>query len=207
MSSTSSKIARISGRAVAVRGDDIDTDRIIPARYLKTITFEGLGDHLFEDDRAEATRNGQVHPLDRPDHHGARLLIGQSNFGCGSSREHAPQAILRWGIRAVVAGSFAEIFAGNSVMIGLPCVSALPDEIDALIALCESQPSLEFDLDLDAGVIRAGDLTVAISMPDSARSSLLSGSWDATSLLAADYEQVEATSARLPYIRWAPRLG
>jgi 3-isopropylmalate/(R)-2-methylmalate dehydratase small subunit len=204
--STSSRIDRVCGRAVAIRGDDIDTDRIIPARYLKTITFEGLGNHLFEDDRAEATRRGTVHPLDLPQHQGARILIGQGNFGCGSSREHAPQAILRWGVQAVVAGSFAEIFAGNSVMIGLPCVTARPEQIQALMTLCESQPEALFDLDLAANTMSAGGQTFEINMPDAARSSLLAGTWDATSLLVADYEQVEAAAARLPYLRWADRL-
>ena len=204
ISSASSKIERIKGRAVAVRGNDIDTDRIIPARYLKTITFEGLGDHVFEDDRAELARRGDTHPLDRPDHKGAHLLLAEGNFGCGSSREHAPQALLRWGIKAIVAVSFAEIFAGNSVMIGLPCVTVAADQIEPLIALCESTPLTEFELDLSAQTLSGAGRTVAIDMPDSARSSLLSGSWDATALLLADYEQVQKTAARLPYISgWA----
>jgi len=206
MSNTASKIDRIKGRAIAVRGNDIDTDRIIPARYLKTITFDGLGDHVFEDDRAELTRRGEPHPFDRPAHKGARILLAEGNFGCGSSREHAPQAIQRWGIKAVVAVSFAEIFAGNSVMIGLPCVTVAADQIDSIMALCESDPATEFDLDLVANTLTAGGRTFATSMPDSARSSLLSGSWDATSLLLADYEQVGQTAARLPYVSgWGGR--
>ena len=208
MTANTSKIERITGRAVPVRGDDIDTDRIIPARYLKTITFEGLEHHLFEDDRAELRRRGETHSIDNPAYTGARILIGQGNFGCGSSREHAPQAILRWGIKAVVAGSFAEIFAGNSVMIGLPCVTAAPEDIEALIAIAESQPDAEFDVNLAANTVTAGGRTFPITMPDSARSSLLSGSWDATSLLVADYEQVEQTAARLPYFSgWTARLA
>jgi len=198
--STSSKISRVQGRAVAVRGNDIDTDRIIPARYLKTITFDGLGDHLFEDDRAELARRGEAHPLDRAAHKGAHFLFAESNFGCGSSREHAPQAILRWGIKAIVAGSFAEIFAGNSVMIGLPCVSVVPDEMATLMTICESEPATEFELDLDAKTLTAGSRAFGITMPDSARSSLLSGNWDATALLVADYEEVQRTAARLPYV-------
>ena len=137
MTTTSSRIERATGRAVAVRGDDIDTDRIIPARYLKTITFDGLESHLFEDDRAQLKERGETHAIDRPQHKGARILIGGVNFGCGSSREHAPQAILRWGIKAVVAGSFAEIFAGNSVMIGLVCVTAGPEDLAELMTLAE----------------------------------------------------------------------
>ena len=196
----SSRIERITGRAVAVRGNDIDTDRIIPARYLKTITFDGLGDHVFEDDRAELSGRGDAHAFDRPESQGAHILLAEGNFGCGSSREHAPQALLRWGIKAIVAVSFAEIFAGNSVMIGLPCVTVAPEQIERLIALCEARPATEFEIDLVAKTLRGAGQTTPIAMPDSARSSLVSCNWDATSLLVADYEQVEQTAARLPYV-------
>jgi 3-isopropylmalate/(R)-2-methylmalate dehydratase small subunit len=205
--STSSKISRVQGRAVAVHGNDIDTDRIIPARYLKTITFDGLGDHVFEDDRAELARRGETHPLDRAAHKGAHFLFAEGNFGCGSSREHAPQAIMRWGIKAIVAVSFAEIFAGNSVMIGLPCVTVSPDQMATLMAICESEPATEFELDLAANTLAAGPRTFSTTMPDSARSSLLSGNWDATALLVADYDQVQQTAARLPYVSgWGARV-
>jgi 3-isopropylmalate/(R)-2-methylmalate dehydratase small subunit len=178
----------------------MDTDRIIPARFLKTITFEGLGDHLFEDDRLQLKERGIVHPIDQPQHKGARILIGQANFGCGSSREHAPQAIARWGIGAVVAQSFAEIFAGNSVMIGLPCVTASREDVLRLMELAEAQPQLEFALDLSAGTLKAGSLTVSVNMPPSAKSALLSGDWDATGLLVDRYAEVERVAARLPYV-------
>lgn len=195
-----SKIESATGPAVAVHGDDIDTDRIIPARFLKTITFEGLEDHVFEDDRVEAQAHGRVHPFDDPAHKGAGILLGGSNFGCGSSREHAPQAIKRWGIQAVVAVSFAEIFYGNSMMIGLPCASVPEGQMRKLMALADAQPGLQFHLDLKASTLSAGDLVVPVTMPDSVRSALLSGDWDATALLLDRYEQVEELAARLPYV-------
>jgi 3-isopropylmalate/(R)-2-methylmalate dehydratase small subunit len=200
MSSNSSKIERVSGRAVPVPGDDIDTDRIIPARYLKTITFEGLEDHLFEDDRRELTAQGRVHPVDQPQHQGARILVVQGNFGCGSSREHAPQAIKRWGIHAVIGESFAEIFFGNSVMLGLPSVTASKSDVAKLLALAESRPDIEFTVDLMTKTVTAGDLVVAIAMPPASRAALLSGDWDATNLLVDRYDEVERAAAALPYL-------
>jgi 3-isopropylmalate/(R)-2-methylmalate dehydratase small subunit len=200
MTTTASRIERISGRAVPVRGDDIDTDRIIPARYLKTITFEGLEQHVFEDDRRQLAERGQTHPVDRPDYQGASIMLAQANFGCGSSREHAPQAIARWGIRAIVAESFAEIFAGNSLMMGLPCVTASKADLERLIALCEEQPQTEVVVDLRDMKLRAGAMTIAIALPDATRSALLSGNWDATGLLVDHYEQVERVAANLPYV-------
>ena len=200
------KIARVQGRAVAVHGDDIDTDRIIPARFLKAITFEGLEDHLFEDDRREATGRGLVHPFDEPDHRGARVLLVGGNFGCGSSREHAPQAIARWGIQALVGESFAEIFFGNSVMMGLPCVTVDRPALERLMALADAKPDLEWVVDLASGRLTAGDQSVPVTMPEAARSALQSGNWDATALLLDRYEDVERTAARLPYLAgWASR--
>lgn len=195
-----SKIEKVGGRAVAVHGDDIDTDRIIPARFLRTITFEGLETHVFEDDRVEAQAQGRVHPFDDPVRQGAAVLLAGANFGCGSSREHAPQAIKRWGIQAVAAVSFAEIFSGNSLMIGLPCVSVSEVELRKLVALAEAQPALEMRLDISASTLTAGDLVVPVTMPGSVRSALLSGDWDATALLLDHYEQVELTAQRLPYV-------
>jgi 3-isopropylmalate/(R)-2-methylmalate dehydratase small subunit len=200
MTSHASKIERVTGRAVGVRGDDIDTDRIIPARFLKTITFDGLGDHVFEDDRGQLKERGQTHPFDVPAHAGAKILFAQANFGCGSSREHAPQAITRWGIKAIVAESYAEIFFGNSLMIGLPCVIASREDLEKLIAKSEARPETEFALDITAKTITGGGLTVAVTLPDETRAALLSGNWDATGMLLDRYEQVEATRARLPYI-------
>jgi 3-isopropylmalate/(R)-2-methylmalate dehydratase small subunit len=198
--STSAKIERVSGPAIGLRGDEIDTDRIIPARFLKTITFDGLGDHVFEDDRIEAKGRGQVHPFDVPAHQGARILIAQGNFGCGSSREHAPQALMRWGIGGIVAVSFAEIFFGNSLMIGLPCATVSHEDSERLIALSEAQPDLEFTFDVKAGTLTAGPLTLPVHVPDAVRSALVSGGWDATGQLLERYEDVERVEAALPYV-------
>jgi 3-isopropylmalate/(R)-2-methylmalate dehydratase small subunit len=200
MTTASSKIERVTGRAIGVRGDDIDTDRIIPARFLKTITFDGLGDHVFEDDRKQLADRGATHAFDVPAHKGAAILFAQANFGCGSSREHAPQAITRWGVKAIVAESYAEIFFGNSLMIGLPCVTASHDDIEKLIAKSEAHPETTFTLDIEARRITGGGLSVAVTLPDQTRAALLSGNWDATSLLLDHYEQVEKTAASLPYI-------
>lgn len=198
--STVSKITGVSGRAIGVRGDDIDTDRIIPARFLKTITFDGLGDHVFEDDRREATGRGLVHPFDNPKHAGARILLAQSNFGCGSSREHAPQAIARWGIGAVIAVSYAEIFFGNSLMIGLPCATATPEQIEQLIELSEKSPETEFVLDLKTSSLKSGSMTIPVVFPEAVRTALMSGGWDATGQLVEKYEDVERVAASLPYV-------
>jgi 3-isopropylmalate/(R)-2-methylmalate dehydratase small subunit len=195
-----SRIERISGRAVPVRGQDIDTDRIIPARFLKVITFEGLEAHAFEDDRLGLKQAGGVHPFDNPAYAGATLLFASANFGCGSSREHAPQALRRWGIRAIVAESFAEIFFGNALSIGLPCLTAGPSDIGVLMSLVESRPEEEFTVDLRDLRIAGGGLAASLTMPGAAREAFLSGDWDATGLLLADYAAVEAAKARLPYV-------
>jgi 3-isopropylmalate/(R)-2-methylmalate dehydratase small subunit len=198
--SQSSKFTRVEGRGVVVRGEDIDTDRIIPARFLKTITFEGLEQHLFEDDRKQLAERGTTHAIDQPAFQGARIMFVGSNFGCGSSREHAPQAIARWGIQAIVGVSFAEIFFGNSLMIGLPCATVTPDQIEKLMAAIESDPSVACAVDLPAKTISAGSVTVPLGMPEAVRSALMSGDWDATALLVDHYEQVEQVAASLPYV-------
>jgi len=196
---SSSKVTRVAGRAIVVPGNDIDTDRIMPARFLKAVTFEGLETHLFEDDRREATGRGLVHPFDDAARRGATVLLAGINFGCGSSREHAPQGLMRWGIRAVVAESFAEIFAGNSLMIGLPCVQVQPPDLAALRAAAQD-PMAEFGVDLEARRVTTGGLSVDFTMPEPARQALLSGAWDGTGMLLADYGDVTATASRLPYI-------
>jgi 3-isopropylmalate/(R)-2-methylmalate dehydratase small subunit len=188
------RIARIVGRAVPVRGDDIDTDRIIPARFLKAVTFEGLEDHLFEDDPAA----GRL--LSDPRYRGAAVLIVGRNFGCGSSREHAPQAIARRGIKAVVGESFSEIFFGNAVALGMPCVRVAREEAHDLMAAAEADPSLELTIDLDARLLTTPARRFPFEVPSGVRDAFLTGAWDATGLLRARPEVVEAVAARLPYL-------
>lgn len=199
------KIRQISGTAVPLPGDNIDTDRIIPARYLRSVSFEGLEEHLFADDRvqADAQKPGS-HPFSNPIYAGASLLLVNANFGCGSSREHAPQAIRRRGIRAIVGESFSEIFFGNSVALGLPCVSVTPEAADTLIDLVTRTPTLGLSVDLEAQKVTAGNQSFPLTLPPAARDAFLDGSWDATGLLLDRYEEVEAVATRLPYVdgRW-----
>jgi len=197
---SSSIRARVTGTAIVLPGNDIDTDRIMPARFLKSITFAGLESHVFQDDRHEASSRGLVHAFDDPARRQARVLLAGVNFGCGSSREHAPQGLSRWGIRAVVAESFAEIFSGNSLMIGLPCVTVSPTDAASLRAAA-ADAGLEFTVDLESRTIRAGALSVPCALPDSTRDALMSGAWDATALLLENYSDVTRTAERLPYLR------
>ena|SRR5688572_2227610 len=191
------RIAKIEGTALPVRGDNIDTDRIIPARFLRSVSFEGLEQHLFEDDRAQA---GDAHPLSNHAYAGARLMFVEVNFGCGSSREHAPQAIQRRGIRGLVGVSFSEIFFGNSVALGLPCVSASAADVRRLLEAAEANPAAAFEMDVDAMRISGGGVECDLSMPAAARQSFLNGTWDATGLLLDNFEDVEAVARRLPYL-------
>ncbi len=196
---SATRISRIEGTAIVLRGRDIDTDRIMPARFLKAVTFEGLEHHVFEDDRAEASRRGDQHVFDNPGRRAARILLAGANFGCGSSREHAPQALYRWGLRAVVAESFAEIFAGNSLMLGLVCVTAAASDLDCLRAAAADETAT-VTIDLDALTATAPGVTVPISLPESTRQALITGEWDATGLLLDRYDDVRALAARLPYL-------
>jgi len=196
------KIERLAGTAIPLRGDNVDTDRIIPARFLKSITFEGLDQHLFEDDRQQLEAQGQRHPTADPRYAAASVLLVNANFGCGSSREHAPQAIRRRGIRVIVGQSFSEIFFGNSVALGLPCVAADQAALETLMSLVENDPSLSVVVDLESMTVSAGGRTFPVTLPPGARESFLEGSWDATGLLLDRFEEVEATAARLPYMQW-----
>ena len=194
------RITKIAGRGIPMRGNDIDTDRIVPARFLRAITFDGMETHLFEDDRKMGGPGHNRHPFDVPAYQGASILLVNSNFGCGSSREHAPQAIRRWGIGAIIGESFAEIFFGNSAMIGMPCVTASGAEIKALQDLVERNPRTEIRIDLGEGTCDAGDFHCRISLPPNVRDAFSTGAWDTTSLLLERYEEVDAAAARLPYI-------
>ncbi|MBK9968654.1 MAG: 3-isopropylmalate dehydratase small subunit [Holophagales bacterium] len=190
-----SRIDRIRGTALPLRGDDVDTDRIIPARYLKAVTFEGLGEHAFEDDRKALAG---AHPFDDSRFAGANVLVVNRNFGCGSSREHAPQALYRRGLRAVVGEGFSEIFFGNSVALGLPCVTVSRDDATALQAIAEREPGTPFDVDLEARRITAGAFEAALNLPAAARDAFLTGRWDGLNLLLERFEEVRALAARLP---------
>jgi len=194
------QIRQVHGRALPLRGDNIDTDRIIPARFLRSITFEGLETHLFEDDRKQLEAAGQRHPLDEPRYRGASILLTNANFGCGSSREHAPQAIRRYGIRAVVGESFSEIFFGNSVALGMPCVTADSATLAALMQNVESDPAMDVAVDLEQMTVKAGSAVYRVNAPAAARESFLDGTWDATGLLLDRFEEVEAVARRLPYV-------
>jgi 3-isopropylmalate/(R)-2-methylmalate dehydratase small subunit len=194
------KITQITGRGVTVPGNDIDTDRIIPARFLKCVTFDGLGAGLFADDRKAAATAGGIHPLDDPKYRDAGVLLSGANFGCGSSREHAPQAIRKFGFRAVVAESYAEIFFGNATNLGLPCVSVAREDIQQLAAAVIADPRLELTVDLAAREIRFGGRQVPLTMRDSARDALVNGRWDAIAELLEGVPAVRSTAARLPYL-------
>ena len=187
----------VRGRAVALRGDNIDTDRIIPARFLRAVTFEGLEAHLFEDDR----QADPAHPFNDGAHAGATILLVNANFGCGSSREHAPQAIRRRGICAVVGESFSEIFFGNAVALGMPCLAAAHEAVEALMALADEQPDREFTVDIEQLSVSVGGQAVDARLPAAARRSFLDGTWDATALLLDRFEEVERVAARLPYVK------
>jgi 3-isopropylmalate/(R)-2-methylmalate dehydratase small subunit len=197
------KITRIEGTALPMRGDDIDTDRIMPARYLRAVTFEGLEEHLFEDERAGSAagvRSGTVHPFDNPAYRGASILLVNRNFGSGSSREHAPQALQRAGFRAILGESFAEIFFGNSLMIGLACVTASPGDVHDLMERAEERPEVRLVIDLEAGTCEMGGFHCAIALSGHARDALITGTWDTTGMLLDRYEEVDRVSMRLPYV-------
>ncbi len=191
------RIDRIGGTAIPMRGQDIDTDRIVPARFLRAVTFDGLEGHLFEDERKTALD----HPFSNAAYKGASILLVNRNFGCGSSREHAPQALVRWGIKAVVGESFSEIFFGNGVALGLPCVKVSADDVDRLMRMVEDDPKRTFSVNVADLVVSSGrDLSVRAEMPHAAQAAFLEGVWDATALLLEQEDSVRAVARTLPYI-------
>jgi 3-isopropylmalate/(R)-2-methylmalate dehydratase small subunit len=192
------RIDSVSGRGCVLRGDDIDTDRIIPARFMKVVTFDDVGEHAFEDDRKAAKGN---HPLDDDRYEGASILVVGKNFGCGSSREHAPQALMRFGFNAFVGESFAEIFAGNCTALGLVCATLDADDIENLMGSVELDPQQTLTVDVEARTVTSRAGTVAAQIPDGTRKQLLEGSWDATGMLLDGADEVARTAARLPYVR------
>ncbi len=195
-------IKSVSGRGVYVAGDDIDTDRIIPARFMKCVTFDGLGALAFHDARFTPEGAKKEHSLNDPRFEGAAILLSNRNFGCGSSREHAPQALAKHGFKAVVAESFAEIFFGNSTTLGMPCVSLSHDEVVALAALLEESPETEVTIDVEGGVVRAAELCFSFTMKDAARDALLAGQWDPIGQLLESKDRVVEVADRLPYLRF-----
>jgi 3-isopropylmalate/(R)-2-methylmalate dehydratase small subunit len=201
MSGTSlERVERRSGRGIVVRGNDIDTDRIIPARYMRSVTFEGLEEHVFADARFTADGTPKDHPFNEERFAGASILVVNLNFGCGSSREHAPQALMRWGILAVVGESFGEIFLGNCTALGVPAVTAEPDDVAALMDAIELDPAQQVTVDLVAQTVSSRAGTAAIRLPEGARHQLVEGAWDAMRTLLQAREEIRATAARLPYL-------
>jgi 3-isopropylmalate/(R)-2-methylmalate dehydratase small subunit len=190
-------VTEVQGRGMPLRGGDIDTDRIMPARFLVAVSFEGLERHLFEDDR----KADPDHAFNDPRYNGASILVVNSNFGCGSSREHAPQGLVRFGIRAIVGESFSEIFQGNAAMLGLPCFVASHDDVDRLQTLVAQTPDVEVTADVASGVITAGALRIPATVPHALRDGFLSGQWNPTAMLLERFEEVRAVAASLPYIR------
>ena len=196
-------VPRVAGRPIPLPGNDIDTDRIIPARFMTAITFDGLGELAFRDARFAADGAPLPHPMNDPRYRakGPRVAIVNKNFGCGSSREHAPQALWRWGIHALVGESFADIFFGNCVAMGIPCVVASEADTAKLMRAVEEDPTHDLTIDLEARTATYRGASYAISLPDGARVQLLRGTWDATRTLVDALDQVKATAGRLPYLR------
>ena len=194
-------ITNVSGTAVPIPGADIDTDRIIPARFMKCVTFDGLGEFAFHDVRFDPESGEKTdHPLNDERFKNASILVAGINFGCGSSREHAPQSLAKYGFTAIIAESFAEIFYGNSTTLGLPCVTAPKADIDALKAATAADPSLEVSIDLEAMTVTAGALSFSVEMPESARHALTSGKYDPIKELLNNNDKIEATAASLSYV-------
>ena len=196
MTTTDFKRRQIAGRGIPVTGNDIDTDRIIPARFLKAVTFEGMGEHAFED----ARKQNPEHPFNSPAYQGASVLVVGQNFGCGSSREHAPQALMRWGIRAIVGGSFGEIFFGNCVMLGIPCLVATQADLEWLQKAIERAPQTPVQVDVEKQEVHFSDRVIRATVPDGPRHQLVAGTWDSTAVLLEAGAAIETTAKKLPYV-------
>jgi len=195
------KITQIAGRGVYIPGDDTDTDRIIPARFMRCVTFDGLGEYAFYDERRSEDGTEKNHPLNNPRYAGASILLSGSNFGCGSSREHAPQALYRHGFRAVLAESFAEIFFGNSITLGMPCMVMAPADIRAVAKLIEADPQAEITVDITESKVSIADMDFPATLPGHAREALVDGKWDAIADLLEGIPAVQEKAASLAYFR------
>jgi 3-isopropylmalate/(R)-2-methylmalate dehydratase small subunit len=195
-------IARVAGRRIPLPGEDVDTDRIVPARFLRSVTFDDLGEHAFEDARAEARGRGLVHPLDDVRFEGATILVVGRNFGCGSSREHAARALSKRGIRGIIGESFGDIFFGNATGLGMACVSVARSQLDALAKRVEAEPATRIEVDLVTCEVDAGDARFPLAIPPPTRRALLEGAWDPIAELLARGAAIRATVDRLDYLRW-----
>lgn len=191
-------IETVSATGIPLLLDDIDTDRIIPARFLRCVTFEGIGEHAFEDDRQQ----DPSHPFNDVRYENAGILVAGRNFGCGSSREHAPQSLMRWGIRAVIAESYAEIFFGNCTSLGVPAVCAEREHLEALVRAIQDDPTQEITVDLRAQEVRINDRSFPVTIPESAREALTSGRWDFLAQLLEQKDAILTKRAALPYLSW-----
>ncbi len=194
-----SQIKQIIGQGVPVVGNDIDTDRIIPARFLRCVTFDGLGEQAFADDRTQA--QGE-HPFDLPQYQNANILVVNANFGCGSSREHAPQSLSRWGIKAIIGESFAEIFLGNCTAIGVPCVTASADIVQQIQNLLQDNPEINIQINLETMTVVCGDLTAAVAMNPASKQMFIKGTWDNCGQLVQNESAIQTTASNLPYLTW-----
>lgn len=196
MSTTDVTRRQVTGRGIPLPGNDIDTDRIIPARFLRAVTFEGMGEHAFED----ARKQNPEHPFNSPAYEGASVLVVGQNFGCGSSREHAPQALMRWGIRAIVGGSFGEIFFGNCVMLGIPCLVVTQADLEWLQKAISRSSKQPVTVDVEKQEVRFADRAIKATIPDGPRNQLVGGTWDSTAVLLEAGPAIEATAQKLPYM-------
>ncbi|WP_267639872.1 3-isopropylmalate dehydratase small subunit [Haloarchaeobius amylolyticus] len=199
-------VEHVSGTGIPVRGNDIDTDQIIPARFMKVVTFDGLGQFSFFDQRFDDEDNPKEHPFNEEKFEGANVLVVNSNFGCGSSREHAPQALMRWGIDALVGESFAEIFAGNCLALGIPTVTADTETVEAIQDWVDEHPDEDIDVDVANETVTYGDTTVDVTVDDAQRKALVEGVWDTTALMKANAQAVSETAESLPYVEDGKRV-
>ncbi len=193
-------VERVSGSGVPIRGNDIDTDQIIPARFMKVITFDGLGEFAFFDQRFDDEDNEKDHPMNEARFRDASVMVVNANFGCGSSREHAPQALMRWGIDALIGESFAEIFAGNCLALGIPTVTADHETVSGIQEWVDANPDGDIDIDVAAETVRYGDNEATVEVDEAQRRALVDGVWDTTALMQSNAGAVAETAAALPYI-------
>ncbi len=195
-------INEIKSRGISLKGNDIDTDRIIPARFLKCITFDGLGAHAFEDDRKGPEGKSLNHPFDNPSFMGGEILVVNKNFGCGSSREHAPQALQKYGIKAILGESFAEIFFGNCVSLGIPCLVMGEKDIQTLQGLIEKDPQVLITIDLSSLTLKIKDSVFSFKISAAVQEQFLKGFWDVTGILMDNLASIKKVASKLPYLNW-----